>query len=65
MCCVLESASKGAQLVPMGIPITCWKMTHPHSTKMLSIKKSSILTMSSSVYLFFALEVLVTKYVDL
>ena len=34
-----RSATKGAQSVPMGIPITCWKTTEPMSMKILSIRK--------------------------
>ena len=56
-----RSASKGAQLVLMGIPMTCWNMTPPHSTKMLSTRNSIILTMSSSVCLFLAKKIHLTK----
>ena len=43
------SARRGAQFVPMGIPIICWKPFPAKTTKMLSTRNSSILKMSSSV----------------
>ena len=50
------SARRGAQFVPIGMPIICWKTFPPKTTKMLSTRNSSMLTMSSSVYLFFESE---------
>ena len=47
------SARRGAQFVPMGMPTICWKTFPAKTTKMLSTRNSSILIMSSSVYLFF------------
>ena len=47
------SARRGAQFVPIGMPIICWKTFPPKTTKMLSTRNSSILMMSSSVYWFF------------
>ena len=44
------SARRGAQFVPMGMPIICWKTFPAKTTKMLSTRNSSILIMSSSVY---------------
>ena len=47
------SARREAQFVPMGMPTICWKTFPAKTTKMLSTKNSSILIMSSSVYLSF------------
>ena len=47
------SARRGAQFVPMGMPIICWKTLPAKTTKMLSTRNASILMMSSSVYLLF------------
>ena len=55
------SARRGAQFVPMGMPTMCWKTFPPKTTKMLSTRNSSMLTMSSSVYLFFKSECSLTK----
>ena len=55
------SARRGAQFVPMGMPIICWKTFPVKTTKMLSSKNSSILMMSSSVYLLFKSEYSLTK----
>ena len=55
------SAGRGAQLVPMGMPIICWKTFPAKTTKMLSTRNSRILIMSSSVYLFFESECSFTK----
>ena len=41
------SARRGAQLVPMGMPIICWKTFPAKTTKMLSTRNSSILMMSN------------------
>ena len=46
------SARRGAQFVPIGMPTICWKTFPPKTTKMLSTRNSSMLTMSSSVYCF-------------
>ena len=46
-----RSASNGAQLVPIGIPITRLKRRPPNCTKMLSRKNSIILQMLSAVYM--------------
>ena len=50
------SARRGAQFVPIGMPTICWKTFPPKTTKMLSTRNSSMLMMSSSVYLFFESE---------
>ena len=50
------SARRGAQFVPIGMPAICWKTFLPKTTKMLSTRNSSMLMMSSSVYLFFESE---------
>ena len=55
------SARRGAQFVPIGMPTICWKTFHPKTTKMLSTKNSSMLMMSSSVYLFFESDCSLTK----
>ena len=55
------SARRGAQFVPIGMPIICWKTFPPKTTKMLSTRNSSMLMMSSSVYLFFESECSLTK----
>ena len=47
------SARRRAQFVPMGIPIICWRTFPAKTTKMLSTRNSSILTISSSVYFLF------------
>ena len=36
-----KSATRGAQLVPIGIPITCQNNLVPNRIKMLSTKKSA------------------------
>ena len=55
------SARSRAQFVPIGIPTICWKTFPPKTTKMLSTRNSSMLLMSSSVYLFFESECSLTK----
>ena len=55
------SARRGAQFVPIGMPTICLKTFPPKTTKMLSTRNSSMLMMSSSVYLFFASECSLTK----
>ena len=55
------SARRRAQIVPMGMPIICWKIIPAKTTKMLSTRNSSILIMSSSVYLLFESECSFTK----
>ena len=55
------SARRGAQFVPIGMPTICWKTFPPKTTKMLSTRNSSMLMMSSSVYLFFESECSLTK----
>ena len=55
------SARRGAQLVSIGMPTICWKTFPPKTTKMLSTRNSSMLMMSSSVYLFFESECSLTK----
>ena len=50
------SAWREAQLVPDGMPTICWKTVPPKATKMLSTRNSSMLIMSSSVYLLFESE---------
>ena len=52
---------RGAQFVHMRMPTICWKTFPAKTTKMLSTRNSSILIMSSSVYLFFASECSFTK----
>ena len=49
------SARRGAQFVPMGMPIICWKVFPAKTMKMLSTRNSSILMMSLffSVYVIF------------
>ena len=54
-------ARRGAQFVPIGMPTICWKTFPPKTTKMLSTSNSSMLMMSSSVYLFFEYECYLTK----
>ena len=54
-------ARRGAKLVPMGMPIICWETFPAKTTKMLSTRNSSILIMSSSVYMFFESECSFTK----
>ena len=56
-----KSARKGAQFLPMDIPIICWKTFPANTKKMLSTRDSSILMMSSSVYLLFESECFLTK----
>ena len=56
-----KSARRGAQFVPKGMPIICWKTFPAKTTKMLSTRNSSILMMSSSVYLLFESECSFTK----
>ena len=55
------SARRGAQFVSMGMPIICWKTFPAKTTKMLSTRNSSILMMSSPVYLLFESECSLTK----
>ena len=55
------SARRGAQFVPMGMPIICWKNFPAKTTKILLTRNSSILIISSSVYLFFESECPFTK----
>ena len=55
------SARRGAQFMPIGMPTICWKTFPPKTTKMLSTRNSNMLTMSSSVYLFFESECSLTK----
>ena len=55
------SARRGAQFVPIGMPTFCWKTFPPKTTKMLSTINSSMLIISSSVYLFFESECSLTK----
>ena len=57
------STRRGAQFVPMEILIICWKIFPAKTTKMLSTRNSSILMLSSSVYLFFESECSFTKRV--
>ena len=52
----------GAPFVPIGMPTICWKTFPPKTTKMLSTRNSSMLMMSSSVYLFLEPECSLTKY---
>ena len=58
------SAKRRAQFVPIGIPTVCWKTFPAKPMKILSIRNSSILIMSSSEYLFFESECFLTKYVS-
>ena len=55
------SARRGAQFVPMGMPIICWKTFTAKTSKMLLTRNSSILMMSSSVYLLFESECSLTS----
>ena len=55
------SARRRAQFVPIGMPTICWKTFPPKTMKMLSTRNSSMLMMSSSVYLFFESECSLTK----
>ena len=48
-------------LCPIGMPTICWKTFPPKTTKMLSTRNSSMLMMSSSVYLFFRIWVFLDK----
>ena len=54
------SARRGAEFVPIGMPI-CWKTFPPQITKRLSSINSSMLMMSFSVYLFFESDCSLTK----
>ena len=45
-----RSARRGAQFVPIGMLITCWKSLPLNSTNMLSIRNSRILITCSSVW---------------
>ena len=56
------SGRRGTQLVSIGMPTTCWKIFPPKITKLLSTRNSSMLVMSSSVYLLFESECSLTKY---
>ena len=47
------SARRGAQSVPIGMPTVCWKTLPPKTMNMLLTRNSSMLVMSSSVYLLF------------
>ena len=55
------SAMRRAQFVPMGMPIICWKTFPVKTTTMFSTRNSSIIVMSSSVYLLFEPECFLTK----
>ena len=44
-----KSARRGAQFVPIGMPMTCWNSVPPKETNMLSMRNSSILITCSSV----------------
>ena len=55
------SARRGAQFVSIGMPTICWKTFPPKTTEMLSTRNSSMLMMSSSMYLFFESECSLTK----
>ena len=55
------SARRGARLVPIGMPTIYWKTFLPKTTEMLSTRNSSMLMMSSAVYLFFESECSLTK----
>ena len=56
------STRTGALFVPIGMPNICWKTFPPKTTKMLSTRNTSMLMMSSSMYLFFESECSLTKY---
>ena len=45
-----------AQFVPIGMVVICWETFPPNTTIMLSTRNSSILLMSTSMYLFFESE---------
>ena len=45
-----NSARRGAQFVPIGMPTTCWSSVPPKETNMLSMRNSSILITCSSDY---------------
>ena len=55
------SARRGVQFVPIGMPTICLTTFPAKTTKMLSTRNSSILMMSSSVYLLFESECSLTK----
>ena len=55
------SARRRAQFVPIGMPSICWKTFPPKTTKMVSTRNSSMLMMSSSVYLYLESECSLTK----
>ena len=57
-----KSASNGAQLVPIGMPIVCWNIRPPNSTKLLPIRYSSIFITAASEYFCGASEWSRTKY---
>ena len=60
-----KSASNGAQLVPIVMPIVCWNNRPPNATKTLSIRYSSIFMTSASENFCGASEWFRTKYVSL
>ena len=43
-----KSARRGAQFVPVGMPMTCWNSIPPKETSMLLMRNSSILITCSS-----------------
>ena len=55
------SAMKRTQFVPMGMPIICWKTFPTKTTKMSLTGNSSILMVSSLVYLLYESECSFTK----
>ena len=50
------SARRRAQFVPIGMTTICWKTLPPKTTKMLRNKNSSMLIISSSVYMYLFFE---------
>jgi hypothetical protein len=43
----IRSSNKGAQMVLMGIPTDCWETCPPTTTKILSMRNSSIFSIST------------------
>ena len=55
------SAKKGAQLVPIGMTIICWKTFPPKTMQILSTRNYKMLILQSSLYLLFKSECSLTK----
>ena len=55
------SARREGQFLPIVMPTICWEKFPPNTTNMLSTRNSSILMMSSSVYLILESECFLTR----